>query len=267
MSNVFRSLNLFGVLSLAGLSCGVLALAEDTPKKEAPQKDSATAKTEAVKESPKKEGAPADKKWQPLFDGKTLTGWKVTEFGSGGEIEVEGDHILIGYGDGCTGLTWTKDFPKVDYEVLVEAQRVDGTDFFCGLTFPVQESPCSLIVGGWGGALVGLSSIDGEDAAHNDTKQYLTFEKKKWYQIRLRVTKTHISAWIDDKRVILQGTTGHKLSIRPEVQKSLPFGICSWCTTAAVRKADVRKLTPEETKPEVEPAKDADKPTDKATDK
>lgn len=250
MVKVLRSLSLLGVLCLAGASFELATIAEDTPQKEAPKKEATEAKPDAPKETGKKEDTPAaDKKWQPLFDGKTLNGWKVTEFGSGGEIEVEGDHILIGYGDGCVGVTWTKDFPKVDYEVLVEAQRVDGTDFFCGLTFPVQESPCSLIIGGWGGALVGLSSIDGEDAAHNNTKQYLTFKKKQWYQVRLRVTKTHISAWIDNRLVIHQGTVGHKLSIRPEVQKSLPFGICSWCTTAAIRKAEVRKLTPDEAKP------------------
>jgi hypothetical protein len=250
MLKTYRILSLVGLLS----AWGFLAVAEDAPKK--PEAEA------------RKETSAADaKKWTPLFDGKTLDGWKITEFGTGGDIVVEGDHILIGYGDGCTGLTWTKDFPKVDYEVLVEAQRFDGSDFFCGLTFPVQESPCSLIVGGWGGALVGLSSIDGEDAAHNNTKLFMTFKKKQWYQVRLRVTKTHISAWIDNERVIHQETAGHKFSIRPEVQKSLPFGICSWCTTAAVRKAEYRKLTAEEALPEKTPPADTVKTEEKPKDK
>ncbi|MES2792566.1 MAG: DUF1080 domain-containing protein [Planctomycetota bacterium] len=202
----------------------------------------------------KKAAAPAaaekaEVQWQPLFDGKTLDGWKPTEFGTGGEILVEDGRMLISFGDGCTGVTWQKDFPKVDYEVRVEAQRVDGTDFFCGMTFPVQESPCSLIVGGWGGAVVGLSSIDGEDAAHNKTSQYMTFKKGQWYNVRLRVTKTRVTVWIDEKQVIDQETTGHKLTIRPEVKKSLPFGICSWSTTAALRKVELRKLTEEESQP------------------
>jgi hypothetical protein len=252
MLKFYRTLSLVGLLALSSSTCGLLATAEDAPKKpEVEVKKDAPA--EAVVD-------PAAQKWQPLFDGKTLDGWKVTEFGTGGDIVVEDGHILIGYGDGCTGLTWAKDFPKVDYEVLIEAQRYDGTDFFCGLTFPVQESPCSLIVGGWGGALVGLSSIDGEDAAHNNTKQ-----------VRLRVTKSHIAAWIDDKRVILQETAGHKFTIRPEVHKSLPFGICTWCTTAAVRKAQFRPLTAEEALPEkapvVEAVKTEEKPAEKAQDK
>ncbi len=210
--------------------------------------------TRAEEPADKKPDAPkaADKpdvKWQSLFDGKTMAGWKPTEFGTGGEILVEKGQMVISFGDGCTGVTWQKDFPKVDYEVRVEAQRVEGTDFFCGMTFPVQESPCSLIVGGWGGTIVGLSSIDGDDASQNETTQFMSFKKGQWYNIRVRVTKTRITVWIDEKQVIYQETTGHKISIRPEVEKSRPFGICTWSTTAAVRKIELRKLTAEEAKP------------------
>ena len=225
------------VLLLAGLSSGIpFAPAEEPAAKKPAEK--------------------ADIKWQSLFDGKTMDGWKPTDFGTGGETTVEKGHILVSFGDGCTGITYQKDFPKVDYEVQLEAQRVEGSDFFCGMTFPVQESPCSLIVGGWGGSVVGLSSIDGDDAANNETTQYLTFKTGQWYKIRVRVTKTNITAWIDDKQIIDQETTGHKISIRPEVAKSKPFGICSWSTTAALRKIEVRKLTGDEAKP----AKPAEEP-------
>jgi hypothetical protein len=249
MATSLRSILMLVIIGLVGIPSFLTVVADDAPKKdEAPKKDVADKKDAAPADAatPAKSDAAEQQKWQAMFDGKTMDGWAITEFGTGGEIVVEKGHILIGYGDGCTGVNWTKDFPKVDYEVRIEAQRVDGTDFFCGLTFPVKDSPCSLIVGGWGGALVGLSSIDGEDASSNATKLYMTFKNKQWYEIRLRVTKTHISAWIDGKRVIHQATEGHKLSIRPEVQKSLPFGICSWCTTSAIRKADLRILTKEE---------------------
>ena len=56
-----------------------------------------------------------------------------------------------------------------DYEVTLEAMRVDGNDFFCGMTFPAGKDPCTLIVGGWGGTVVGLSSINGMDASENET--------------------------------------------------------------------------------------------------
>ncbi len=225
----------FCLMMLAGVLAGSQFSLADEPADKKPAAAKSTDKAEV--------------KWQSLFDGKTMDGWKPTEFGTGGEILVEKGQMVISFGDGCTGVTWQKDFPKVDYEVRLEAQRVDGTDFFCGMTFPVQDSPCSLIVGGWGGGVVGLSSIDGEDAARNKTTQYMEFKKGQWYKIRLRVTKTRVSAWIDEKQVIDQETTGHKLSIRPEVDKSRPFGICSWSTTAALRKIELRKLTAEEALP------------------
>lgn len=196
-------------------------------------------------------GEPAGKenvRWESLFDGKTLGGWKSSEFGGSDDIEVEDGKLVIGFADGCNGVTWTKDFPKLDYEISLEAMRVDGTDFFCGLTFPVGSSPCSLIVGGWGGSVVGLSSLDGQDAAHNETTRSMGFKQGVWYRIRLRVTKERIQAWIDDKPVVDVSTKGRKISIRLEVERSKPLGIASWCTTAAVRDIKYRKLAADELK-------------------
>ena len=190
-------------------------------------------------DAPPKADAP---QWQSLFDGKSLGGWKSSEFGTGGELEVEEGKLLIGYAEGCNGVTWSKDFPKTDYELSLEAMRVDGTDFFCGLTFPVGASPCSLIVGGWGGSVVGLSSLDGQDAAHNETTRSMTFKKGQWYRIRLRVTDEKIQAWIDDKPVVDIATKDRKISIRIEVERSKPLGICTWCTTAALRDIKYREL-------------------------
>lgn len=59
--------------------------------------------------------------------------------------------------------------PVMNYELSLEAMRVDGSDFFCGLTFPVGSNFCSFIVGGWGGGVVGLSSLNSEDASQNET--------------------------------------------------------------------------------------------------
>jgi len=112
-----------------------------------------------------------------LFDGKTLEGWKITQYGTQGPVSVSEGKIVLNYGDGCTGVTWQKDFPKVNYEVTLEAQKTSGTDFFCGITFPVNDEFCSLIVGGWGGPVVGLSCIDGNDAAHNSTQILKKFDK------------------------------------------------------------------------------------------
>ncbi|MBK8881958.1 MAG: DUF1080 domain-containing protein [Bacteroidales bacterium] len=173
------------------------------------------------------------------INGRQLTGWEVTNFGPQGPVSVSGGEIILGMGDGCTGITWKGDFPSLNYEVSLEARRVEGNDFFCGITFPAGKDPCSLIVGGWGGTTVGLSSIDGLDASDNKTRMLMQFEKNRWYHIRLAVTDKQIVAWIDSARVVNFSTGSSRLSIRPEVELSKPFGIASWNTTAALRNIRV----------------------------
>lgn len=177
-----------------------------------------------------------------LFDGKTLDGWEITGFGTQGPVSVSEGNILLGFGDGCTGVTFKKEFPKINYEVSLEAKKVSGNDFFCGMTFPVNETWCSLIVGGWGGPVVGLSTIDGADASDNDTKVLKNFERNQWYNIRLKVTSEKIEAWIDGEMLVDFVIGDHRLSIRPEVDLSRPFGIASWNTTAALRNIRVKEL-------------------------
>src|SRR5215467_3675876 len=107
--------------------------------------------------------------WKSLFDGKTLTGWRLTEFVGRAEVQCESGLLVLNMGDPFTGINWTNEIPKINYEVAFDAMRVSGSDFFCGLTVPVRDSFCSLIVGGWGGSLLGISSLDGGDASENET--------------------------------------------------------------------------------------------------
>ena len=179
--------------------------------------------------------------WKSMFDGKTLTGWKITDFAGRGEVKVQDGKLLLDMGY-MTGVTWTSSLPRVNYEVSLEAMRTEGTDFFCGLTFPVGKDPCSLIVGGWGGGVVGLSSLDGEDASSNETTQYMNFEKERWYKVRLRVVPNKIQAWIDEEKIIDVNTTDRKISVRLEVEESRPLGFATWSTTGALRNIRLRKL-------------------------
>jgi hypothetical protein len=178
-----------------------------------------------------------------LFDGRTLAGWKKTEFGGEGDVEVKDGRIVIGAGNPMSGITWTGQFPKTNYEITLEAMRVDGSDFFCGLTFPVGDDPCSFIVGGWGGGVIGLSSLDGSDASENETTKYQEFESKRWYKVRVRVTPEKIEAWLDDKQMADVVVKDHRISIRPEVELSRPLGISCFSTTAALRDIKVRTLS------------------------
>ena len=193
-----------------------------------------------VPTGPKTAAVAGSEQLTQLFDGKTLRGWQITDFAGHGEVKVEDGKLILESGV-MTGVTWTNETPRMNYGSL-EAMRVDGSDFFCGLTFPVGEDPCSLIVGGWGGGVVGLSSLDGEDAANNDTTHYMSFETGKWYPIRLRVTPGRIEAWIDKDQVVKTETKDRRLSIRVEVEPSKPLGFASWSTTAALRNITLRRL-------------------------
>ena len=181
--------------------------------------------------------------WESLFDGLTLDRWRVTEFGGQGEVSVEDGAITLDYGAAdLTGITYLGPIPRMDYEVSLDAMRVDGNDFFCGLTFPVDQSCCSLIVGGWGGTLVGISSFDDMDASQNETTSFMEFEDGRWYRIRVRVTPGRIEAWIDDKQVVDARPGDRRVSVRAEVELSQPFGIAAWNTRAALRNIRVHPL-------------------------
>lgn len=177
-----------------------------------------------------------------LFNGNNLEGWEITQFGTQGPVDVYDGKIIMNYGDGCTGVTYTNDFPKVNYEVNLEARKTEGNDFFCGITFPVNDDFCSLIVGGWGGPVIGLSCIDGEDASENETHILKRFDKDIWYKIKLQVNENKIVAWVDNEKLVDFEYTGHEIYIRPEVGLSKPFGICSWITTAELRNIWLKKL-------------------------
>jgi hypothetical protein len=179
--------------------------------------------------------------WESLFDAKTLTGWKTTDFAGRGDVKVKDGQIIMEMGV-MTGITSTNPVTRMNYEISVEAMRVDGGDFFCGLTFPVGGDPCSLIVGGWGGGVVGLSSLDGNDASSNETTQYINFQKGKWYLIQLRVTPGRIQAWLDGDPLIDVDTKGKRISIRSEMDESIPLGVATWATTGALKNFKLRKL-------------------------
>jgi len=170
-----------------------------------------------------------------LFDGVSLVGWQVIDFEGNGNINVEDSCIIIGKGEAISGIKWTKDFPVTDYEVILEAKRIEGSDFFCGLTAPVNDSFITLVLGGWGGSVVGLSCIDSYDASENETYTLVSFEEDKWYSIRLRITDDKIEAWIDMDKCVDFTIDNHDLSLRWEVESSKPFGITTYKTTGALR--------------------------------
>lgn len=178
-----------------------------------------------------------------LFDGKTLSGWEVIDYKNHGDVYVSDSCIYISKGEIMSGIRWTGDFPKTNYEVTLYARRVEGNDFFCGLTFPVKDSHLTLVLGGWGGSVSGLSSIDGADAANNFTQQIFYFGRGWWWAVRLKVTDEKVEAWVEDEKFVDFTIGTSKLSLRSEVEPSVPFGISTYKTTGAIRDIRLRRLS------------------------
>ena len=187
-----------------------------------------------------------DDDWVSLFNGKTLGKWAQTDFSGKDEISIdENGSLVIGMGIDLNGVHWTgkDDYPTMNYELALDAKRTMGSDFFCGLTFPYGESNATLVLGGWGGALVGISSIDDFDASENETGDVFVFEENRWYAIKLRVTKEKLEAWVDDKQIVDLEVENRKISMRSgEIELSAPLGIATYATTGVIRKIRYRNL-------------------------
>jgi hypothetical protein len=213
-----------------------------------------------------------DQKWTPLFDGKTLDGWSVSRIEADKKAEVKEGCILIGRDDLASGIKYDQPFPKSNYEIMYQAKRARGYDFFGTITFPVQESHCSFVAGGWSGSVIGLSSINGYDASENETTTFYDFKDKQWYQFRVRVSDDRISVWVypvdetgkiletkkDDPKAVVTPEKDIKkpkvdlvlenkrMTTRLEVSFFKPLGISTWNTEGHLRDIKFRELTPEE---------------------
>lgn len=205
----------------------------------APASESAKAAAENQPAAPAPAAAPKEEpKVIPLFNGKDLTNWKITQYGGEGEVSVtEMGEMEFGFGAILSGVNWAGQPPrKSGFEISLEAMKLDGTDFFCALTFPVKESHATFVVGGWGGGIVGISSIDDLDASENETMRIEGFRDNVWYKIKVRVTDGKIEAWIDDTQMVDLELKDKKISLRPgDIELSVPIGLASYQTRAKFR--------------------------------
>ena len=225
----------------------------------------------------------AEPKWTALFDGETIENWDRAETGGSGQVDVKDGAITIGMGVGASGVRYMKDFPKTNYEIRYEAKRGMGHDFFAALTFPVDDSYCSFINGGWGGGTIGLSCINGHDASDNQTSGYYRFDKDSWYEFKVRVGEGKIAVWIKEfkseaklekeraakearEQAIQEGKSvpavreepnpetpvihflsiDEKISLRSESNDFKPIGFATWVTEGMIRKIEYRTLSDEE---------------------
>lgn len=178
-----------------------------------------------------------------LFDGTSLGAWRPVDFGGEGEVRVEAGRIVLERGNDLTGIVWTGGPLPDAYTIDVEAMRVDGTDFFCALTFPVAGSHCTFVVGGWGGSLIGFSSIDSYDAGENETAQVRPLVDGRWYRIRVEVTPERMRARLDDEWLADVELEGRQIDVRIEMERCRPLGLASFRTVAAIRSIVVTPLS------------------------
>jgi hypothetical protein len=194
------------------------------------------------------EDPPAGKpKTLVLFDGKSLDGWKKTSFSRPGDVKVEDGTIIMAVGRPMTGITSTRqDLPTTNYELSYEAMRLVGSDFFAAATFPVGKSYVTLVNGGWGGNVTGLSSLNGADASENETNLFFKYQDRTWYRFRVRVTDQVIRCWIDDKEIVNLDYRDLQVGTRIETRANQPLGFATYETGSAVRKIEIRILKPDE---------------------
>jgi len=182
-----------------------------------------------------------------LFDGKSLNDWESVDIGASGAVELEGGLMIINQGDSISGAVYKKaaSLPMTNYEISLEAKRLEGVDFFCGLTFPVGsvKTCATLVCGGWGGAVTGISNIDNLDASENSTSNFVRYEDNKWYAVKVRVTPENLSVWIDGKHLIDQDLKDKKVNVRPgPIESYLPLSFTTYATTAAIRNVKLKVL-------------------------
>jgi len=180
-----------------------------------------------------------------LFNGRDLAGWEVLKdifYDRAGKVFVRNGELILAAGEELTGIRWKGEFPTDDFEISLEAKRVVGGDFFCGMTFPVEKSHATLILGGWGGSVVGISNVDGYSASENDTATAVEFKNNRWYRIVVLVTDGHLDVWIDDRKLVEMETEGRKFNVWPQQEDARPFGITTFCTTGALRNITLRRL-------------------------
>lgn len=211
--------------------------------------DSMVQKNAPVVIAPDEADGPAEGDgWVSLVPEEGSGAWKALELGGEGPTEWKDGVLHIGAGADLSGMLWTGDLPEAPYEIALEARRTMGSDFFCGLTVPVRSKDVcvTLVVGGWGGDLVGVSCIDWFDAADNETTTYQDFEENTWYAVRMAVRKNRLQGWIGGEPVFDVDTTDRELSLRSgAIEEAAPLSLTTFTTGGEIRGIRWRAL-PEE---------------------
>lgn len=196
---------------------------------------------------------PAEKAAGPqswaLLEGDLAQAWRPAGIPEEGAVRLDAAELSVGIGLPMTGAKFTRwqeaGIPDTNFCIEYETMRVEGEDIFGMCTFPVgsHQAHATFVIGGWGGTLTGVSSINFKDASENQTRGEQMFENQRWYRVRLEVTPDVIRAWVDDKPVVNASIKGRHVSLRPGfIDHCLPFGFATWNTLAKIRHVVIRRL-------------------------
>lgn len=163
-----------------------------------------------------------------------LSSFVETDFGVPGVAAIEKNRIVLEPGAPLAGVTFTGASPKPPYALEVEFTKRFGGDFPCALTFPVADAHLSLVLGGWGGTVCGLSSLDGLDASRNETRFLRAFPPGSRAHVRVEVDSGEVRALLDGVEVVRVALTGRRLGVRAELLPSRPIGVASFATAVEV---------------------------------
>ena len=182
-----------------------------------------------------------------LFDGRTLDGWKPAGGTGAGSVGVKDGAIALGAGNPITAVTSTRaSLPTKDYVLTFEARRTAGNDFFAAATFPVRDSFVTLVGGGWGGSVTGLSMIDGASASENVTNHFVKYQNGTWYAFEVAVTGRAIRCRVDGADVFAFDAEDAQITTRLEMRSQRPLGFASYRSAGEVRNVRIRPLAPAE---------------------
>jgi formylglycine-generating enzyme required for sulfatase activity len=205
---------------------------------------------------------PGADEWEPLFDGKSLRGWNTVGERQPAVVAEEGQ-VLIRAQAGQGAIVWQGAFPKLNYEVSLEAMRIAGPHCFAGVQFPIGDQYACWSFG-WTpqGNQICLERVNGGffpmDAAARITK----FQDGRWYKIRIRVAEDRVQGWMDDVKKFDLPRAETNFSYQDNQPVLKPFWIGTWWTQGAFRNIQLRRLRPGK---EVEPGP-AQEPKDAARD-
>lgn len=175
--------------------------------------------------------------------------WQALTIEGAGKPQIGPGEIVLPEGAPMTAVRFggweAMGLPVVDYAIEYEAMRVAGQDFFGAVTFPIRslKTCATLVNGGWGGGLVGISNIDEQSANENATRSEHRFVNGQWYRFRLEVRSEEIKGWLDGRLIINASIKARTISLRAgDIEQCAPFGLATYGTTGKVRGLVVEAL-------------------------